>query len=135
MDKLAIMRVVLHSSDISNPTKDIKFYNLWVERVLTEYFEQGDRERKLGMPVSMFMDRFTTNIAKNQLGFIDFVVTPLYEAVATAIPQANLQLEKIATNRRYWEERVDLMQESLERGDSVAKVWIPPIEDPKENGT
>jgi hypothetical protein len=130
MDKLAIMRVVLHSSDISNPTKALKCYNIWIERVLTEYFEQGDRERKLGMPISMFMDRFTTNIAKNQLGFIDFVVTPLYEAVALAIPQVQqTQLENLASNRRYWEERVDLMQESLERGDSVAGVWIPSVED------
>merc|ERR1719443_1133876 len=109
------MRTILHSSDISNPTKDLRFYNTWVERVLTEYFEQGDRERELGMPVSMFMDRFTTNIAKNQLGFIDFVVTPLYEAVALAIPPANYQLENLARNRRYWEEMVDTMQESLER--------------------
>merc|ERR1719426_531570 len=99
-DKLAIMRVILHSSDISNPTKDLSFYNKWVERVLTEYFEQGDKERKLGMPVSMFMDRFTTNIAKNQLGFIDFVVTPLYEAVAMALPPVHqTQLENLSTNR------------------------------------
>jgi hypothetical protein len=134
MDKLAIMRIVLHSSDISNPTKDLRFYNLWVERVLTEYFEQGDRERKLGMPISMFMDRFTTNIAKNQLGFIDFVVTPLYEAVALAIPPANYQLENLQRNRSYWEERVDMMQESLEKGDSIARVWIPPIDQPTGKG-
>ena len=93
LDKLTMMRVMLHSSDISNPTKELTLYVPWVQRVLTEYFDQGDRERELGLPVSMFMDRSTTNIAKCQMGFMDFVVTPMFEAVAMAIPTADKQLE------------------------------------------
>ena len=45
--------------------------------ILTEFFGQGDKEKELGLPVSMFMDRTTTNISSCQTGFIDVLVFPL----------------------------------------------------------
>lgn len=43
-----------------NPTRN--------RSVLQEFFNQGDLEKKAGLPVSMLMDRNTTNIAKMQIG-------------------------------------------------------------------
>ena len=37
------------------------------------------------VPVSMFMDRKTTNIAKMQMGFIDIIVKPLFEPITIEI--------------------------------------------------
>ena len=63
-------------------------------------------ERALGLPVSKFMDRLDPNVAKCQLGFIDFLVTPLFEIWRRGLGESeyNLQcLENVAKNRRYWE--------------------------------
>ena len=43
---------------------------------MTEFFAQGELEQERGLPVSMLMDRATTNIAKAQVGFIDIIVMP-----------------------------------------------------------
>jgi hypothetical protein len=128
-DKQLTIRLFVHACDIGNPTRGLLSYMEWTQRILTEYFTQGDLEKKNGLPVSMFMDRFSTNIAKNQLGFIDIIVHPLYTALAIVFPELyNTQLEALEDNREFWEDRVDLMQESLERGDSRVKVWLPPAD-------
>lgn len=75
-DQMLMMCLALHAADISNPTKPIGTYVLWTERVMSEFFRQGDLEKDKGLPVSMLMDRNTTNIAKAQKGFIEVLVGP-----------------------------------------------------------
>jgi hypothetical protein len=36
-------------------------------------------EKKLNLPVSQLCDRETTNLAKAQIGFIDYIVLPTYQ--------------------------------------------------------
>merc|ERR1711904_598775 len=49
-DVLLLLGQALHTSDISNPTKCKSLMMVWTERVMTEFWQQGDRERKLGIP-------------------------------------------------------------------------------------
>jgi cAMP-specific phosphodiesterase 4 len=39
-------------ADLSNPAKPIDLYRQWNERILEEYWRQGDREKQLGLEVS-----------------------------------------------------------------------------------
>ena len=39
------------------------------------------------------MDRTTTNIAKSQLGFIDFVIKPTYEVAKMLMPKLDKMIE------------------------------------------
>lgn len=58
----------------------------WANRVLEEFFLQGDRERSQGLPVSPMMDRNTTLLAISQINFIEFVVAPLFHQVTDSAP-------------------------------------------------
>ena len=49
-------------------SKPRRIYLAWTDRVLKEFFFQGDSEKAAQVPVSMFMDKDTTNIAKMQIG-------------------------------------------------------------------
>eukprot|EP00971_Amphidinium_carterae_P220913 4386090-Amphidinium_carterae.2 len=49
---------------------------------LDEFFAQGDLEKEAGLPVQMLNDRDKVNRPNSQVGFIEFVITPLVEAVA-----------------------------------------------------
>ena len=53
----------------------------WSERVMAEFFKQGDLERSLRLPISPQMDRASTSVAMAQVNFIDFIVAPLYSQV------------------------------------------------------
>jgi len=52
--------------------------------VSEEFCQQGDEEKKLGLPVSPLCDRETLNVAKSQVGFFNFLVLPLFGAFAQA---------------------------------------------------
>jgi len=54
----------------------------WVECLLQEFFMQSDAEKLEGLPVAPFMDREKVTKPSAQVGFIKFVLIPLYEAVA-----------------------------------------------------
>jgi calcium/calmodulin-dependent 3',5'-cyclic nucleotide phosphodiesterase len=59
---------LLHSADISNPAKPWEIHTRWTARIMEEFFQQGDREKQLSLPISPLCDRNTTSIPGSQLG-------------------------------------------------------------------
>lgn len=101
--KLLVMNELVHIADISNPTKKFKVYKRWVEGVFEEFFSQGDRERELGLPVSMLCDRDTTNIPNSQIFFINFFVKDLLICFQEICPRFKELLDEAEENIKYWE--------------------------------
>jgi hypothetical protein len=77
-DVLLLLGQALHTSDISNPTKSNPLMMAWTQRVMAEFWLQGDRERSLGMPISAYMDRRHPAVSQCQMGFINVIVKPLF---------------------------------------------------------
>lgn len=77
-DRMLLLRSVIKCGDVNNPTKAQAQMDLWTDRFLEETYAQGDRERELKLPISAFMDRYSPNVPKLELGFIDFLVRPLF---------------------------------------------------------
>lgn len=61
-----VANLLLHCADVSNPTKPKRLQDRWAECVTAEFWEQGDREVALGLPVSPGFDRRTTSLAMSQ---------------------------------------------------------------------
>jgi len=76
--KELFIKFMFHLADISNPSKPWELCRLWTDLLFVEFFAQGDLEKLNSFPVSQFFDRNTTNIAKSQIGFIDFIVKPSF---------------------------------------------------------
>ena len=60
------LNVLIHAADISNPTKPMNVYNEWIGKIMEEFWNQGDKEKNLKLPISFLCDRVTTNIPKAQ---------------------------------------------------------------------
>ncbi|CAD8096531.1 unnamed protein product [Paramecium primaurelia] len=109
-DKGICFDTLLHAADISNPFKPMKNYEKWTFRVLGEFWQQGDKEKDLGLPITMLCDRRTTNVAKSQIGFIDFMVLPYYNTLQQILPQLAEFMEQISENKRFWAEQIEHYQ-------------------------
>lgn len=96
-------RLVLHAGDVSNPFKPFPICRAWAFLVLEEFFNQGDLEKQKGLTVQMLNDRDKVNIPSSQLGFIEFVVFPLYNAFTTVMPSVHSCTEGLIANCRQWE--------------------------------
>jgi cAMP-specific phosphodiesterase 4 len=63
---------------------------------------QGDKEREAGCEISPYMDRNDTDQAKMSINFLDFVVLPLYKALAAQFQEMKPCMENLTLNRDYW---------------------------------
>lgn len=54
------------------------------------------------MPISPFMDRNIPTLPKMQIGFIDFIVTPLCEKIVPLFPKLSILLERLIENKERW---------------------------------
>jgi cAMP-specific phosphodiesterase 4 len=82
-----VLESALHTADLANPSKPLQTCLAWTERVVNEFYVQGDEERKLGIPISLMCDRFKPNVERSQIGFIDAIVKPLYVVFAQIVPE------------------------------------------------
>jgi hypothetical protein len=102
-DRDVLLKTVLHAADISNPAKPWEVAKKWSALINEEFFNQGDKERELGLPLSPNFDRATTKPAKLGLNFIDFIVAPLFVALSVIIPDMTLCCELLQGNRTRWQ--------------------------------
>jgi hypothetical protein len=105
-DALEILHFVLHLADISNQAKLADLAVMWTDRCLEEFFQQGDEEKRLGLPVSPLCDRMSTQRADSQIGFIKFVVQPAYDLLGRFVPEVRRQiLPALESNLKFWIEQ------------------------------
>ena len=91
------MDLLIHSADISNPTKKFNIYYKWAKLVVEEFFQQGDKEKELGIKCTF--DRVTTTIYQNQLGFINYIEIPFFTLIAQIFPKLNFLLVNLNNNK------------------------------------
>eukprot|EP00913_Durusdinium_trenchii_P035411 g33137.t1 len=105
--KMEFLEAIMHAADISNPCKPRKMMLHWTQRVIEEFWAQGDEEMRLNIEVSPMCDRITgeDSIPKQQLGFIDFVITPYYTPLAELIPEVKEATKNMLDNRSFWLEK------------------------------
>ncbi|KAG7383556.1 Calcium/calmodulin-dependent 3',5'-cyclic nucleotide phosphodiesterase 1B [Phytophthora boehmeriae] len=102
-DKKLLLKMILHTCDVSNPAKDREIMLRWTDRVVEEFFIQGEMEKQLSLPVSPFMDRDTIVLKKMQVGFADFIVAPLFSVWAQILPNINaVAYRNLLANREFW---------------------------------
>jgi hypothetical protein len=109
--KLDIFKLGIKCADLGHAAKDIETHNKWCGLLIQEFFDQGDREKELGMPVSMYCDREATDISKSQAGFLQNVVLPVYIAMSSILRSGEIDLHCVAQikkNKSFWSDRRSL---------------------------
>ncbi|XP_077412877.1 3',5'-cyclic-AMP phosphodiesterase 4B-like isoform X2 [Vanacampus margaritifer] len=106
-DRMQVLRNMVHCADLSNPTKPLDLYRQWTDRIMDEFFHQGDRERERGMEISPMCDKHTASVERTQVGFIDYIVHPLWETWADLVhPDAQDILDMLEDNRNWYQSMI-----------------------------
>lgn len=99
-----LVEVLLHAADLSNPCMPTDVSQRWVKALHEEFTCQVQDERRMGLPVTSFMDGLTDSVvaAKSQIGFLDFVIHPLYDPIFNLFPGSELEEPKsnLEANRK-----------------------------------
>ncbi|KAK1891300.1 cGMP-inhibited 3'5'-cyclic phosphodiesterase B [Dissostichus eleginoides] len=140
-DRLLVCQVCIKLADINGPAKVRDLHLKWTEGIVNEFYEQGDEEADLGLPISPFMDRSSPQLAKLQESFITHIVGPLcnsYEAAGllpghwingegSDVDDEEGQVDKRRKKRRRL--FCSIMQHLTENH----KVWIKTIEEEEKS--
>ena len=71
---------------------------------MKEFWQQGDKERSLGLPISAFMDRSHPQVPQCQLGFINVLVKPLFIEWHKLLGEtASHAINDLEVNIKIWE--------------------------------
>ncbi|XP_072427260.1 3',5'-cyclic-AMP phosphodiesterase 4D isoform X1 [Chiloscyllium punctatum] len=106
-DRIQVLQNMVHCADLSNPTKPLQLYRQWTDRIMEEFFRQGDRERERGMEISPMCDEHNASVEKTQVGFIDYIVHPLWETWADLVhPDAQDMLDTLEDNREWYQSTI-----------------------------
>merc|ERR1719468_110163 len=95
MDKGAVMSFIVHSADISHPTKTWELHERWTAGLVEEFFRQGDAEKERGLPCSPLCDRETTQVSQSQIGLQGLRVEKFREMIE----------RQISSNHETWSRR------------------------------
>jgi hypothetical protein len=97
------LQMALKSADVGHLTLGWNMHLRWVQRLESEFFAQGDKEKTLGLPdISFLMDREKPGVSQTQVGFFEFVALPLFKSIAKAFPSASPMLSGVQENYQRW---------------------------------
>ncbi|KAJ8272663.1 hypothetical protein GJAV_G00091950 [Gymnothorax javanicus] len=99
-----VLQMALKCADICNPCRPWKLCKKWSEKVTEEFFHQGDIEKKLNLEVSPLCDSQANSIGNIQIGFITYMVEPLFTEWArfSDTQLSRCMLEHLTRNKARW---------------------------------
>lgn len=110
-----LISTIIHAADLSNPV--IPIFDVckeWAVRICTEFVNQFNLEKENDLPISYHMEinvKSDSAVAKFQLSFIDYVIRPLWNPLASKVyPLANELLDYLNNNYKNWKELADKEQ-------------------------
>jgi hypothetical protein len=74
--------MLFRAADIGHSAKNWEIHQVWSRRVVAEFHDQGDEEKRLGLKVSPLCEREGISLAKGQVGFLNFICLPTWKELA-----------------------------------------------------
>lgn len=105
--KILTLCIALKCADISNGCRPWDICKTWAENIMGEFFIQGDIEKIMDLPISPLCNREEDKIARTQVGFISFVLIPIFETWKNAVKGEVVDeaLSHLKDNKGTWEKR------------------------------
>jgi hypothetical protein len=100
--KQEILNYTLHAADLSHNVKSFEATKKWTTLIMNEFWEQGDLEKKEGLPISFNCDRSTANVPKGQIGFLNGIIIPTFQLLTHIFPKVEFFVENAKDNLENW---------------------------------
>lgn len=81
-DQQKCLTMFIRAADLGHSAKPLQLHQDWSNRVIQEFHDQGDEEKRLGIPVSPLCDRDGFDMPASQVGFLQFLCIPMWKELA-----------------------------------------------------
>jgi len=123
-DRRMLMQAFIHMSDLGHCCRPWQVHKHAVMRLEEEFFQQGDRERELGVDIMPLMNRHSDSAAVAQDFFLEKMVKPLLLPFCHFLSSefSDLMREDLEGNKVRWNALVD-------RHGKLAATQLVPLDD------
>jgi len=97
-----VLEFIIHACDLSTPTREFDTCKQWTYLLFEEFFIQGDVEKSKNLPASFLCDRAKTIVAKEQPGFCNYIVLPIWNLTQAFLPNMASCYERAVKNTELW---------------------------------
>merc|ERR1711974_298378 len=108
-DRKSILCGLMKAADICTESRP-GTADEWVSRVIQEFFDQGDLEKKRNYPVLPFMDKTVAVKSKEQLFFLNAFALPLYKSVSYFFPKSGETVENHNKRLELYKKEISLLE-------------------------
>ena len=132
-ERMEVFEMVIKCADVGHAGKMEELHEKWTMLVCEEFFQQGDLEKQLGLPVSMYCDRDTADIPKvtstqSQMGFIQNIVLPLYETLNGFLISPSMEsvcIRQLHENISFWDKKSKYKRQNTPKSPKKEPNLVP----------
>mmetsp|Transcript_15305 Transcript_15305/g.49753 ORF Transcript_15305/g.49753 Transcript_15305/m.49753 type:complete len:605 (+) Transcript_15305:61-1875(+) len=114
-----VLSLVLKCSDISNQVRPWTVANRWNAVVYEEFYAEGDLDRAKGRAVAPLQDRTSNDVNKSSVGFIRFIVKPLFQIYADIMKRCADLDDRSMVDSRAVEECLYILDDNMQRYENA----------------
>ena len=110
------LNFITHIADLFHNYRKIDISLKWVELLSNEFWNQGDKEKELGLPISFLCDREDIDVPKSQVSFINTFSIPTMQELVEVNIKFDQFKNNAVNNLNFWKK---CQKEKRKRG------WTP----------
>ena len=110
-----ILNFLIHTCDIGHSAKLFDLSYKWTYCIMEEFWNQGDLEKKLNIPVSFLCDRDNADVPRNQIAFIKSILCPNFDVLIELFPSLIHFKFNLENNVTSWQNIMEKEKEEKEK--------------------
>jgi len=121
---LILSGIILHTADFHGCAQKFSLSRQWSQRINFEFTEQYNEEKLLGIPQTPYLKDLNIKavMAKNEIGFMKFIVKPLWEALNSYLKdEIAVSVSNLVANVREWNNILEIEQERSNKEEALQR--------------
>jgi len=102
-----LLNYLIHMADLGHNCKKFEISLIWVKILCEEFWQQGDKEKAKGLPISFMCDRNNIDVPASQVGFLRGFILSSFDCLVSMFPKLKYTIENAENNIKRWKKLQD----------------------------
>ena len=102
-----LLNYMIHMADLGHNCKKFEISLVWVQLLCEEFWQQGDKEKAKGLPISFMCDRNKIDVPASQVGFLRGFILSSFDCLVAMFPNLKYTVENAENNIQKWKKLQD----------------------------
>ena len=97
-----LLNYLIHMADLGHNCKKFEISKIWINLLIEEFWEQGDKEREKGLSISFMCDRNNIDVPASQIGFLKGFILSSFDCLVEMFPKLQFTIDNANDNIKQW---------------------------------